>query len=84
MICFGVPTLLESINDILGGLDERRGQGNYGHGLDLAFWGLPRVEIVELLLAPTAHEHNENDKKGAATHRAALSQAFAACKGARS
>jgi predicted dehydrogenase len=43
------------------------GRGNYGHGLDLAFQGLPRVEVVALADADPAGREKAQTRSGART-----------------
>lgn len=43
------------------------GRGNYGHGLDLAFQGLPRVEVVALADADNAGREKAQARTGART-----------------
>lgn len=42
------------------------GRGNYGHGLDLAFYGLPRVQVVAVADPDDAGRARASEKTGAA------------------
>lgn len=56
------------------GVIGHTGTGNYGHGLDLAFVGLPRAEVVAVADADCARSHPPSRWTGARSMTGAVAR----------